>query len=148
MYHLGDIVYSFGESEYYYDQFYNPFRNYPAPIFGIPGNHDGLVAPNSTASSLAAFLENFCASGQPPHRTPESGGLARTAQVQPSIYFTFEAPFVRILGLYSNYLRIIADVQQVRIEYHPASDGDAAKTPDDSVTVDLASYKIVRYQLQ
>jgi hypothetical protein len=43
------------------------------------------------------------------------------------------------------YLRIIADAQQLRIEYHPASDGDAAKTPDDSVTVDLASRKIVPY---
>src|SRR6266849_3470115 len=31
-YHLGDVVYDFGESQYYYDQFYEPFRNYPAPI--------------------------------------------------------------------------------------------------------------------
>jgi hypothetical protein len=35
--------------------------------------------------------------------------------------------------------------KQLRIEYHPASDGAAAKTPDDSVTVDLASHKIVLY---
>jgi hypothetical protein len=306
LYHLGDVVYSFGESQYYYDQFYDPFRNYPAPIFAVPGNHDGMVAPNSPATTLAAFLENFCATGQPPHRTPETGGLARTAQIQPGVYFTLEAPFVWILGLYSNcledpgvisdqggtyasltevqlnyleaalqrikkekfagavliavhhppyvavnpspktnfgrhggsplmlkdidnacaktgvwphavlsghahnyqrftrsldnretpfvvagngghalqkltqhgsptlrtpaiqgplsngkdqvvfenyddteygYLRIIADSQQLRIEYHPASDGDAAKTPDDFVTVDLASRKIVRYTL-
>lgn len=306
LYHSGDVVYSFGESQYYYDQFYDPFRNYPAPIFAVPGNHDGMVAPNSPATTLAAFLENFCATAQPPHRTPESGGLARTAQIQPGVYFTLEAPFVRILGLYSNcledpgvisdqggtyasltevqlnyleaalqrikkekfagavliavhhppyvavnlspkmnfgrhggsplmlkdidnacaktgvwphavlsghahnyqrftrsldnretpfvvagngghalqkltqhgsptlrtpaiqgplsngkdqvvfenyddteygYLRIIADSQQLRIEYHPASDGDAAKTPDDFVTVDLASRKIVRYTL-
>ena len=32
LYHLGDVVYDFGESEYYYDQFYEPYRNYPAPI--------------------------------------------------------------------------------------------------------------------
>ena len=31
-YHLGDIVYYFGEGEYYHDQFYDPYRNYPAPI--------------------------------------------------------------------------------------------------------------------
>src|SRR5215471_1738089 len=104
LYHLGDVVYSFGEAEYYYDQFYDPFRNYPAPIFAVPGNHDGMVAPNSSAESLAAFSQNFCASGQPPHRTPESGGLVRTAQVQPGVYFTLEAPLVRILGLYSNCL--------------------------------------------
>jgi hypothetical protein len=102
LYHLGDVVYRFGEAEYYYDQFYDPFRDYPAPIFAVPGNHDGMVAPNTSAESLAAFLQNFCASGQPPHRTPESGGLVRTAQVQPGVYFTLEAPFVRILGLYSN----------------------------------------------
>jgi hypothetical protein len=103
-YHLGDVVYSFGEAAYYYDQFYDAYRNYPAPIFAIAGNHDGMVAPNSTAETLAAFLENFCAAGQPPHRTPESGELSRTAQVQPGVYFTLEAPFVRILGLYSNCL--------------------------------------------
>lgn len=37
------------------------------------------------------------------------------------------------------YLRIIVDPKQLRIEYHPASDGIGAKTPDDSVTVDIAS---------
>src|SRR5207249_156158 len=35
-YHLGDVVYNFGEPEYYYSQFYEPHRNYPAPIFAIP----------------------------------------------------------------------------------------------------------------
>jgi hypothetical protein len=103
-YHLGDVVYSFGERDYYYDQFYDPYRNYPAPIFAIPGNHDGMVAPNSSAVTLHAFLDNFCAAGAPPHRTPESGGLIRTAQVQPGVYFTLDAPFIRILGLYSNCL--------------------------------------------
>lgn len=105
MYHVGDVVYSFGEAEYYYDQFYDPYRDYPAPIFAIPGNHDGMVSPlNTKGISLEAFLANFCTAGEPPHRTPEAGGLARTAQVQPSIYFTLQAPFVRILGLYSNCL--------------------------------------------
>lgn len=309
-YHLGDVVYSFGESIYYYDQFYDAYRDYPAPIFAIPGNHDGMVAPNTNVDTLAAFLANFCTAGQPPHRTPDAGELVRTAQIQPGVYFTLEAPFVRILGLYSNcledpgvisqqagtktaypnlsnvqltflnaalkrikqekfpgaviiavhhppyvaaqasgkaapqkhtgnalmladidaactaaggwphailsghahnyqrftrtkdarqtpfvvlgngghapiqaltrkgtptlrvpmpqpslsdgedsvvfesyddqdfgYLRVIANASQLRIEYHPATDGDAAKSPDDSVTVDLASYTIVHYQV-
>jgi hypothetical protein len=103
-FHLGDVVYSFGESEYYYDQFYDPYRNYLAPIFAIAGNHDGMVAPNSNATSLTAFLDNFCQGGKPFHRTPESGELARTAQVQPGVYYTLEAPLVRILALYSNCL--------------------------------------------
>jgi len=306
LFHLGDVVYSFGEAAYYYDQFYDSFRNYPGPIFAVPGNHDGMVAPKSSSETLQAFLDNFCTAGKPAHRTPESGGLVRTAQVQPGVYFTLEAPFVRILGLYSNcledpgvisdqngeypyvpdvqlkflrtalqrvqkdrfsgalliavhhppyvssgaasgvsfgrhggskemlqeidatcsqvgvwphavlsghahnyqrftrikagretpfivvgngghavvpltrkgnpalrvpaieaplsdgddkvvfenyddrnfgYLRILVDIKQLRIEYHPASDGDAAKTPDDFVTVDLASRAIIHYQI-
>jgi hypothetical protein len=104
LYHLGDVVYSFGEAQYYYDQFYDPYREYPAPIFAVPGNHDGMVSPLTSTPSLQAFLANFCTAGEPPHRTPEAGGLVRTAQIQPGVYFTFEAPFVRILGLYSNCL--------------------------------------------
>jgi hypothetical protein len=103
-YHVGDVIYSFGEAQYYYDQFYDPFRNYPAPIFAIPGNHDGMVAPNTETVTLDAFLQNFCAAGGDSHRTPEAGELVRTAQVQPGVYFTLEAPFVRVLGLYSNCL--------------------------------------------
>jgi len=104
LYHLGDVIYSFGESQYYYDQFYDPCRDYPAPIFAIPGNHDGMVSPQTSTPTLQAFYENFCTAGQAPHRTPETGELSRTAQIQPGVYFTLEAPFVRILGLYSNCL--------------------------------------------
>jgi len=35
------------------------------------------------------------------------------------------------------YLRVIVSAQQLRIEYHPASDSVGVKTPDDSVTIDL-----------
>jgi hypothetical protein len=104
LYHLGDVVYSFGEAQYYYDQFYEPYRDYPAPIFAIPGNHDGMVSPLASTPTLQAFYENFCAVGEKPHRTPEAGDLVRTAQIQPGVYFTLEAPFVRILGVYSNCL--------------------------------------------
>ena len=43
------------------------------------------------------------------------------------------------------YLRVIVDPKQLRIEYHPASDGIGAKTPDDSVTIDIASRKQTIY---
>ena len=102
-FHLGDVVYNFGEAQYYYDQFYDPYRDYPAPIFALAGNHDGMVSPLTPgAKSLAAWLENFCASDF--EITPEAGGLSRTAQIQPGVFYTFEAPFVRILCLYSNVL--------------------------------------------
>jgi hypothetical protein len=103
-FHLGDVIYNFGESTYYYDQFYDAYRDYPAPIFALAGNHDGMVAPKTSTPSLEAFLENFCTAGQPPHRTPESGELLRTAQIQPGVYYTFEAPFIRIIAIYSNTL--------------------------------------------
>jgi len=96
------VVYSFGEAQYYYDQFYEPYRNYPRPIVAIAGNHDGMVAPGVTTPTLQAFLANFCASA--PQQTAASGGLDRTTMIQPGVYYTFDAPFVRILALYSNRL--------------------------------------------
>jgi hypothetical protein len=102
LFHLGDVVYYFGEGTYYYDQFYTPYRQYPAPILAIPGNHDGVVYASDPAPTLTAFLTNFCAPS--PVQSPDSGGLLRTAMIQPGVYFTLEAPFVRILGLYSNVL--------------------------------------------
>lgn len=101
-FHLGDVIYSFGEGQYYYDQFYEPYRDYAAPIIALAGNHDGMVAPGTKAKTLTAFLENFCATDF--EVTPEAGGLSRTAQIQPGVFFTFEAPLVRILALYSNTL--------------------------------------------
>ena len=43
------------------------------------------------------------------------------------------------------YLRVLVTPIQLRIEYHPASDGAGAKTPDDFVTVDLATRKLVHF---
>ena len=102
LFHLGDVIYNFGEAAYYYDQFYDPYREYPAPIVALAGNHDGMVSPFSSTPTLDAFLRNFCAPDFVV--TPEAGGLDRTAQIQPGVYFTFEAPFVRVIALYSNTL--------------------------------------------
>ena len=99
-YHLGDVVYYFGQDQYYFEQFYDPYRNYNAPIFAIPGNHDGAVFKGETTKSLDAFVANFCAS-QPGHN-PDSQGAVRTTMDQPGVYFTLNAPFVKFIGLYSN----------------------------------------------
>lgn len=98
-FHLGDVVYYFGQQEYYPEQFYDPYRNYNGPIFAIPGNHDGVLYKNEPVPySLSAFIDNFCAA------TPAIGasGFARTTMTQPGAYFVFTAPFVRVIGLYSN----------------------------------------------
>src|SRR5215471_3492278 len=110
---LGDIVYSFGEAQYYYDQFYEPYRDYPAPILAVAGNHDGMVAPNVHVASLEAFLRNFCAEGF--IVTPDAGGLSRTAQIQPGVFYTLEAPFVSMLALYSNMLEDPGVIQDENI---------------------------------
>ena len=104
LFHLGDVVYNFGESRYYYDQFYDPFRNYPVPIFAIPGNHDSFIVPNTTSADepLKIFARNFCATA--PTITAEAASLHRTAMTQPGVYFALDAPFVRIIGLFSNAL--------------------------------------------
>jgi hypothetical protein len=99
-YHLGDVVYYFGQEQYYFEQFYDPYRNYNAPIFAIPGNHDGAVYTGETGKSLDAFIANFCTSQ--PTRSPDSQGAVRTTMDQPGVYFTLNAPFVKLIGLYSN----------------------------------------------
>src|ERR1035437_4123865 len=101
-FHLGDVVYSFGQAQYYYDQFYEPYRSYPAPIFAVAGNHDGLVFTGEGVATLDAFLRNFV--NAEAVRTPESGGLIRTAMTQPAVYFALDAPFVTIIGPYRNVL--------------------------------------------
>jgi hypothetical protein len=105
-FHLGDLVYNFGEAQYYYDQFYEPFRLYDRPIFAIPGNHDGMVFGASSSApqvpTLAAYLTNFCSAT--PDSSPDASTITRTVMTQPGVYFTLDAPFVSIIGLYSNVL--------------------------------------------
>jgi hypothetical protein len=125
-FHLGDVIYNFGEAEYYYDQFYEPFRAYDRPIFAIPGNHDGAVTytksgPVPDHPSLAGFIANFCTPA--PAKPANVGGLARTTMTQPGVYFTLDAPFVSIIGLYTNVLEgpgVISDQSGA----YPALQGD------------------------
>jgi hypothetical protein len=98
-YHLGDVVYEFGQADSYYAQFYEPYCMYNAPIFAIPGNHDGMIW-SETQVSLQAFLANFCA--QNIEHAENASSLHRTTMNQPGVYFTLEAPFASIVGLYSN----------------------------------------------
>jgi len=74
-FHLGDVVYNFGEAQYYYDQFYEPYRAYDRPIFAIPGNHDGMVFGQGSSApqvpTLDAFLTTFAPPKRRPRRMPE-----------------------------------------------------------------------------
>lgn len=141
LFHLGDIVYNFGEAQYYYDQFYEPFRNYAAPIFAVPGNHDSFMIPNTTAANapLTTFARNFCATS--PALTPEAGSLHRTAMTQPGVYFTLDAPFVRIIGLFSNALEdpgVISSQKSQKTKW--------PGVPDDQLTFLTAQLKNIKAQ--
>src|SRR5262249_9085070 len=102
LYILGDIVYFFGAASEYNAQFYDPYRSYPAPIFAIPGNHDGDIdytQPNPP-ESLAAYMENFCA--DKPVIGRAAADVNRDTMTQPGAYWTLDTPFVRFIGIYSN----------------------------------------------
>jgi hypothetical protein len=100
LFHVGDVIYNFGEADDYYSEFYEPYAHYPAPIFAIPGNKDGDCRPGSNEKSLAAFVTNFCAKKQ--EVTVDAGDINRWPMIQPNVYWRLEAPFVTIIGLYSN----------------------------------------------
>ena len=119
-FHIGDVVYNFGEAQYYYDQFYDPYRDYPAPIIAIPGNHDGEIYTGDPRPTLDAFLRNFCSAS--PEHTPEATGLVRTSMIAPGVFFTLEAPFVRILGLYSNVLEDPGVISSEGVKSSPVTD--------------------------
>jgi hypothetical protein len=103
-YHLGDVVYYDGEVTNYYWEFYEPYLHYPAPIFAIPGNHDGNVNPldqfHTPADSLRGFVRNFCS--QAAVHLPEADDAPRDAMTQPNVYWTLLTPLATIIGLYSN----------------------------------------------
>lgn len=110
LFHLGDVVYYFGQEVYYFDQFYDPYRDYNAPIFAIPGNHDGVMFPKEVAKySLEPFWNNFCTKS--PAHLAESQGCARTTMTQTGVYFTLDAPFVKIIGLYSNTSELVGTLR-------------------------------------
>jgi hypothetical protein len=102
-FHLGDVVYG-ANKDYagYLDEFYRPYMKYPGKIIAIPGNHDGEKLKGTDPVPLRAFLANFCSAT--PARSPvaEAGGIYRQMPAQPGVYFMLRAPFIDIIGLYTN----------------------------------------------
>jgi hypothetical protein len=74
------------------------------------------------------------------------GGVLRAPQtLQPATATDDAVTFENYDDTDYGYLRVIVTAEQLRIEYHPASDGADAKTPDDSVTIDLSTRKQAVY---
>jgi len=100
LYHLGDVVYHPNKDQHYKEEFYEPYVHYPGKIVAIPGNHDGEVFPTTDPVTLRAFLANFCAASQ---KVPAiAGTIFRETMNQPGVYWLLRAPFVDVIGLYSN----------------------------------------------
>lgn len=98
-YQIGDVVYFNGETDNYFAQFYDPYEHYPAPIFAIPGNHDGATSRRQRLS-LEGFERNFCA--PPDTYTEESMDTQRMAMIQPYAYWCLDTPLAYFIGLYTN----------------------------------------------
>jgi len=100
MVHLGDVIYGPNKQANYYDRFYRMYDHYDRLIFAVPGNHDGEVYPTTDPKTLAAFITNFCSpAGQQPPLAKQNQMLMPN---QPGPYWHLQAPFVDIVGLYSN----------------------------------------------
>ena len=103
--HLGDVIYYDNTDKGYQEQFYVPYKKYPGKIIAIPGNHDGELfkfdgTSTGQKTTLAAFMKNFC----PPAPIVPSGAgtIYRQMVSQPGVYWMLDAPYVNIIGLYSN----------------------------------------------
>jgi predicted phosphodiesterase len=104
-FHLGDVVYNYGQAAEYYQQFFEPYEHYPGPIFAIPGNHDADIDPFDIKApkSLDAFTQVFCDTTSRP--VPFAGNSTRKSNIQPNVYWKLITPLADIIGLYSNVPR-------------------------------------------
>ena len=102
LFHLGDVVYGPGKDDHYGERFYRPYMKYPGKIVAIPGNHDGEIKSAADNPSLKAFRANFCAPAAviPPQAL--ANAIYRKTMTQPGVYWMLEAPFARVLALYTN----------------------------------------------
>ena len=100
--HLGDVIYGPGKDQEYRDEFYRPYMKYPGKIVAIAGNHDGEVYAGTDPKPLRAFLSNFCAPRAEVPTIAADVRIFRQTMTQPGVYWLLQAPFVNIIGLYSN----------------------------------------------
>ncbi|MEU7747388.1 metallophosphoesterase [Nonomuraea sp. NPDC049158] len=110
-----DVLYPAGSGNEYENKFFRPYKDYDAPIYAIPGNHDWY-------DGLGGFMRVFCdAPALPPKRDAGLRGLlwrrsetiderllaeARTFRdrpaqraAQPGPYWAIETPSLLIVGV-------------------------------------------------
>jgi hypothetical protein len=122
LYHLGDVVYFAGDIDKYGDNFYATYKDYPAFIVSIRGNHDcqpddpqdGPVDPNKVP--LDGWVQNFM-SKNPGQLGSLKTGAGRTQMDLPNVYWTFTTPFATIIGLFSNVGETEGEIHQDQIDW-------------------------------
>jgi hypothetical protein len=72
MYVVSDVIYPAGDVFEYEDKFFYPYREFPGPIYAIPGNHDWY-------DSLHGFMTHFCQADPDLRPEPAGGGGLRRA---------------------------------------------------------------------
>ena len=127
-YHLGDVVYFNGEVNDYYSQFYEPYEHYSRPILSIPGNHDGDPVDASQVS-LDGWVRYFMT--KTPAVDPISHDAPRVTLSLPNVYWTLDAPFCTLIGMYTNVPEhgSIDSVQQQWLTY------EFSKAPDTKALI-------------
>ncbi len=122
-----DVVYPTGSANEYGDKFFRPYKDYDAPIYAIPGNHDWY-------DGLGGFMRVFC--DAPPlkpkpdrglrgllWRKPETIDEARLAEArklrgkesqqatQPGPYWVIESDSLLIVGVDTGITNVIDRAQ-------------------------------------
>ena len=121
-YHLGDVVYFAGDINYYGENFYETYADYPGLIVSIPGNHDcqpddpqdGPVDPNK--KPLDGWIQNFM-SDDPTRLGSKKTNSSRTQMDLPNVYWTFTTPLATIIGLFSNVGETEAELRPDQIDW-------------------------------
>jgi hypothetical protein len=63
---LSDVIYPAGGIDEYENKFYRPYKDYPRPIYAVPGNHDWY-------DDLTGFMFHFCGLRRPAPSVPGPG---------------------------------------------------------------------------
>jgi hypothetical protein len=121
-YHLGDVIYFAGDIDRYGAYFYETYKDYPAFIVAIAGNHDcqpddpqdGPVDPDKVP--LDGWVQNFM-SKDPSQPGSLKTGANRTQMDLPNVYWTFTTPFATFIGLFSNVGETEGEFHQDQIDW-------------------------------
>jgi len=71
----GDVIYPAGDIEDYEAKFYEPYKDYQRPIFGLPGHHDWY-------DGLNGFMYHLCEVEASALVAPEDEALSRKERLR------------------------------------------------------------------